>query len=96
VICPPTLREATRWAHPQQEDPTFVLAINHPVADDGKWKTAYDTLPPTSRGAKFARVNRDIDDPNLITVVAGFDSLRHLLRARFREHVRRMIDTLQV
>jgi heme-degrading monooxygenase HmoA len=53
----------------------FVLAINHPVADYDQWKAMYDTMPPTSRGAKFARVNRSVDDPNLITVVSGFDSL---------------------
>ena len=53
----------------------YVLAINHPVADYDKWKALYDTMPPTSRGAKFARVNRSVDDPNLITVVSGFDSL---------------------
>ena len=53
----------------------FVLAINHPVADYDKWKAQYDTMPPTSRGAEFARVNRGVDDPNLITVVAGFESL---------------------
>ena len=53
----------------------YVLAINHSVADYDKWKTIYDTLTPTSRGAKFARVNRGVDDPRLVTVVAGFDSL---------------------
>jgi len=32
-------------------------------------------MPPTSRGAEFARVNRGVDDPRLVTVVAGFESL---------------------
>ena len=53
----------------------YVLAINHSVADYDKWKAGYDAMPPTSRGAKFSRVNVSVDDPNLITVVAGFDSL---------------------
>ena len=53
----------------------YVLAINHPVADYGKWKALYDTMPPTARGAAFSRVNRGVDDPNLVTVVSGFDSL---------------------
>jgi heme-degrading monooxygenase HmoA len=56
----------------------FVLAINHSVADYDKWKAGYDSMPPTSRGAKFARVNRSVDDANLITVVSGFDSLETL------------------
>jgi hypothetical protein len=54
----------------------YVIAINHAVDDYNKWKQVYDTYPPTTAGgAKFSRVNRDIDDPNVITVVAGFDSL---------------------
>jgi hypothetical protein len=54
----------------------YVIAINHAVDDYDKWKQVYDTYPPTTAGgANFSRVNRDIDDPNLITVVAGFDSL---------------------
>jgi heme-degrading monooxygenase HmoA len=53
----------------------YVLAINHQVADYDKWKSGYDSMPPTSRGANFARVNVSVDDPNLVTVVSGFDSL---------------------
>ncbi len=53
----------------------YVLAINHPVADYDKWKVVYDGFTPTSRGAKFARINRGVDDPNLVTTVCGFDSL---------------------
>ncbi len=53
----------------------YVLAINHAVADYDKWKAVYDQFPPTTDGAKFSRVNRSVDDGNLITVVAGFDSL---------------------
>ena len=54
----------------------YVLAINHSVADYDKWKLIYDTMPPTTAGgAAFARVNRGVDDPNSVTVVAGFSSL---------------------
>jgi hypothetical protein len=54
----------------------YVIAINHAVDDYEKWKQVYDTYPPTTAGgAKFSRINRNIDDPNLISVVAGFDSL---------------------
>ena len=55
-----------------------MLAINHAVADYDKWKVEYDAMPPTSRGAAFARVNRSVDDPNRISVVAGFESLETL------------------
>jgi hypothetical protein len=54
----------------------YVLAINHAVDDYAKWKQVYDTHPPTTvGGANFSRVNRGIDNPNVVTVVAGFDSL---------------------
>jgi hypothetical protein len=53
----------------------ITTAIRHPVTDYGKWKAVYDTFTPTSAGAKFARVNRSVDDPNMVTVVAGFDTL---------------------
>ena len=50
-------------------------AIRHSVTDYGKWKSVYDTFLPTSAGAKYARVNRSVEDPNTVTVVAGFDTL---------------------
>ncbi|MEX0863910.1 MAG: cyclase [Acidimicrobiia bacterium] len=53
----------------------ITTAIRHSVTDYGKWKTVYDTFTPTSAGAKFARVNRSVDDPSLVTVVAGFETL---------------------
>ncbi|MDH3731514.1 MAG: cyclase [Acidimicrobiia bacterium] len=56
----------------------YVLAINHAVADYDKWKAGYDAMPPTTMGAKFSRVNRSVDDPNLVTVVSGYESLETL------------------
>lgn len=51
-----------------------VVAINHDVADYQRWKGVFDTLTPVSQGAKFHRVNRNVADPNNITVVAGFET----------------------
>jgi len=53
----------------------IVVAIQHAVADYDQWKSVYDTMPPTDGGAKFARVNRAVDDPNKVAVVAGFESV---------------------
>ena len=53
----------------------ITTAIRHSVKDYGEWKTVYDRLTPRSEGAKFARVNRSVEDPNMVTVVAGFDTL---------------------
>jgi hypothetical protein len=50
-------------------------AIRHSVTDYAKWKSVYDTYLPTTAGAKYARVNRSVEDPNMVTVVAGFDTL---------------------
>ena len=50
-------------------------AIRHSVTDYAKWKSVYDTFLPTTAGAKYARVNRSVEDPNMVTVVAGFDTL---------------------
>lgn len=56
----------------------IVAAIRHKVEDYDAWKAVYDTMPPTARGAKFARVNRAIDDPNTIAVVSGFDTVEEV------------------
>ena len=50
-------------------------AIRHSVTDYATWKSVYDTHLPTTAGAKYARVNRSVEDPNMVTVVAGFDTL---------------------
>jgi len=44
----------------------IVVAVQHPVADYDAWKAVYDEADPGTFGAKFARVNRAVDDPNLL------------------------------
>ncbi len=61
----------------------IVVALQHPVADYDTWKAVYDEAHPGTFGALFARVNRSVDDPNLVAVVAGFESV---------EAAKRMID----
>lgn len=51
-----------------------VLAINHDVEDYARWKAVFDEFPPKRGGALFHRINRSVDDPSNITVVAGFDT----------------------
>ena len=53
----------------------IVVAIKHPVADYEVWKSVYDERNPGTFGAKFARVNRLVSDPNTVAVVAGFESV---------------------
>ena len=53
----------------------IVVAVQHPVADYDAWKAVYDEAHPGTFGALFARVNRSVDDPNLVAVVAGFESV---------------------
>ena len=52
-----------------------ILAINHDVEDFDAWKKVYDDFPKQRSGVRFARVNRNVDDPNNITVIHGFDSV---------------------
>jgi hypothetical protein len=44
------------------------------VTDYDAWKAEFDQMPPSVGGASFHRINRLVDDPNVITVVAGFAS----------------------
>ncbi len=53
----------------------FILAINHKVDDYNTWKAVFDELPPSKAGASFHRINRDVDDPHNITVVAGWNDV---------------------
>lgn len=52
----------------------YVMAVNHDVEDYDRWKIAFDEFPPAKGGAKFHRVNRAVDNPNNITVIAGFET----------------------
>ena len=51
-----------------------MLAINHDVEDYDRWKAVFDEFPPARGGALFHRINRNVDDLNNITVVAGFET----------------------
>jgi len=53
----------------------IVAAVRHAVRDYDHWKAGFDAFPPTEGGALFARVNRAVDDPNTVAVVAGFETL---------------------
>jgi quinol monooxygenase YgiN len=52
-----------------------VLAINHDVADYNAWKQVFDEFGKAERGVLFHRINRNVDNPNNITVVHGFESV---------------------
>jgi hypothetical protein len=52
----------------------YVLAVNHEVTDYGTWKNAFDQFPPSKGGARFHRINRDVENRNNVTIVAGFDT----------------------
>jgi len=53
----------------------YVMAINHDVNNYDQWKQAFDAFQPARGNARFHRVNRNVDHPNNITVVAGFNTL---------------------
>ncbi len=53
----------------------IMLAAQHKVKSYDQWKRVFDGFPPTKGGAHFYRVNRDVEDPNSIVVVAGFPTV---------------------
>jgi hypothetical protein len=62
----------------------YIMAVNHVVEDYDRWKAVFDEFPPSKGRAKFHRINRNVDDLNNITVVAGFETLDAALG--FREN----------
>jgi len=60
----------------------YVMAVNHDVADYETWKNAFAAFPPARGDALFHRVNRNVDNPNNVTVVAGFDTVEAALKFR--------------
>ena len=59
----------------------YVMAVNHDVADYATWKNAFDAFSPARGDARFHRVNRNIDNQNNVTVVAGFDTVEAALKS---------------
>ena len=62
----------------------YVLAVNHDVEDYEQWKRVFDGFHQGDLGARFYRVNRNIEDRDNITVVHGFDTVEAALQ--FRDH----------
>jgi len=51
-----------------------VMAVQHRFQDYKLWKEVFDSFSPRQGGAKFHRINRMVGDPNMILVVAGFET----------------------
>jgi hypothetical protein len=52
-----------------------ILTVSHDVADYDRWKAVFDEFPPAKAGALFHRVQRSLDNPNNVTVEAGFETM---------------------
>lgn len=52
----------------------YVMAINHDVEDFDQWKAVFDEFPPAKGGARWHRVSRNVEAPDNVSVVAGFDT----------------------
>lgn len=59
-----------------------VMAVNHDVADYEAWKKVFDDFPRAQNGVLFHRINRNVDDPNNITVVHGFETVEAAIAFR--------------
>ena len=52
-----------------------VLAVNHDIEDYDRWKAVFDEYVESQGSILFHRINRNVDNPNNITVVHGFESV---------------------
>lgn len=53
----------------------YLLAANHDIEDYARWKAVYDALDQGALGARFGRVNRNVENANNLTIIHGFDSI---------------------
>ena len=74
----------------------YVMAINHDVEDYETWKKAFDAFPPKVGGATFHRLNRNIDNDNNITIVAGFETVGAALAFRDNPDLKEAMGTAGV
>jgi hypothetical protein len=60
----------------QRKEPEMkILTVIHDVADYDRWKAVFDEFSPAKGGALFHRVQRSVDDPNNVTIEAGFETV---------------------
>ncbi|MGA9595200.1 MAG: cyclase [Acidimicrobiia bacterium] len=52
----------------------YVSIVNHDIEDFVKWKAVYDGFDHGSHGVRFGRIDRNVENPNNVTVVQGYDS----------------------
>jgi heme-degrading monooxygenase HmoA len=60
----------------------YVMAVNHDVEDYDRWKAGFDQYPPSKGGALFHRLNRNVDNPNNVSVVCGWNSVEDAIAFR--------------
>jgi hypothetical protein len=53
----------------------YIMVVNHDVEDYERWKAGFDEYPPSRDGARFWHVNRNVDNPNNITIICGWDTV---------------------
>jgi heme-degrading monooxygenase HmoA len=70
----------------------YVMAINHDVENYDRWKEAFDEYPPSTGGALFHRVNRNVGNANNITVVCGWDALEAATAFRDNPELKQVMD----
>lgn len=56
----------------------YILRIEHPVPDFGRWKKAFDSDPVgrETSGVRRYRISRAVDDANYVMIDLEFDTLR--------------------
>ena len=52
----------------------YVSIVNHDIEDFVNWKAVDDGFDHGSLGVRFGRINRNVENPNNVTIIQGFDS----------------------
>jgi hypothetical protein len=71
----------------------FQLIVSHRVEDYDRFKAVFDAHPPARGSATSHTVGRDVDDPDLITVVATFASAEQAIAWRDNPELRDAIGS---
>jgi heme-degrading monooxygenase HmoA len=62
----------------------FQLVVSHRVEDYDRFKEVFDAQPPARGGAVSHTIGRDLDEPDLIIIVATFTSAEQAIA--WRDH----------
>ena len=74
----------------------FIMVVNHDVEDYERWKAEFDQYPPSRAGARFWHVNRNVANPNNVTIICGWATEEAAVAFRDSPELRNGMDSAGV